>query len=48
MRELLRRKVRFLTYGQRAAAAPLGISADAVLGAVEERAAFARFGAGRG
>ena len=25
-----------------------GISADAVLGAVEERAAFARFGAGRG
>ena len=49
MRDLYGEKVRFLTYGQRV---PLlrrfGISADAVLGAVEERAAFARFGAGRG
>ena len=49
MRELYGKDVRFLTYGQRV---PLlrrfGISADAVIDSIEERAAFARFGAGRG
>lgn len=49
MRELYGKEVRFLTYGQRV---PLlrrfGLSADHVIDGIEERAAFARFGAGRG
>ncbi len=47
MREIHGRKVRFLTYGQRV---PLlrrfGLSADDLLHALEERAAFSRFGTG--
>lgn len=47
MRELHGKEVRFLTYGQRT---PLlrrfGLSADEVMDSLQERAAFARFGAG--
>ena len=46
MRELYGPRTRFLTYGQRV---PLlrrfGLSAEDVLGTLDERAAFARFGA---
>lgn len=49
MRELYGKEVRFLTYGQRV---PLlrrfGLSADDLIDGIEERAAFARFAAGRG
>ncbi len=49
MRELYGKEVRFLTYGQRV---PLlrrfGLSADDFIDGIEERSAFARFGAGRG
>lgn len=49
MRELYGKEVRFLTYGQRIPwFRRLGLSADDVIDGIEERAAFARFGAGRG
>ena len=49
MRELYGDKVRFQTYGQRVSLLRrFGISADEVIDSIEERAAFARFGVGRG
>ncbi|SMG48663.1 S49 family peptidase [Paracoccus sp. J56] len=49
MRELYGKKIRFLTYGQRVSwFRRFGLSADDFLESIEERAAFARFGAGRG
>ncbi|SFA47095.1 serine protease SohB [Paracoccus halophilus] len=49
MRELYGEKVRFLTYGPRASLLRrFGLSADDVIDSLEQRSAFARFGAGRG
>lgn len=49
MRELYGEKVRFLPYGQRSSLLRrFGISVDDVIDSLEERAAFSRFGAGRG
>lgn len=49
MRALYGDKVRFSVYGQRSSwLRRIGLSADDVIGTLEERAAFSRFGAGRG